>query len=147
MTEKNTTQERLRAVKPFEPTWAGLFCTRDGRPVRIISREGRGEYPVRGYIGEGEHVTDWTARGSYTRHTNGGHPKDLMCAKEVVDLPERWVVYCRTKDSQVLLWSSHTDRESAEHALAVARGGSNKAAGGSFHLYHALPVVLPEVPK
>lgn len=147
MTEKTTTPKRLRAVKSFDPIWAGLLCTRDGQPVRIISREGRGQYPILGYIADSIGICDWTSRGSYTRHFKGEHPKDLMCAEEVVaspELPERWVVYCRTEDSHVLLWSSHADRESAECALTMAR--TNRTTG-SFHLYRAAPVADAAVTK
>lgn len=142
MTEKNTTQERLRAVKPFEPDWPGPFCTRSGWPVYLITRTARGEYPVLGYIGDAEHITFWAAGGESLLEA-GERPKDLMCAEAAVDLPERWVVYCRKEGSQVLLWSSHTDRESAERALDAARDTSNRDGGVSFHLYHATPVILP----
>ena len=141
MTEKNTTQKQLRAVKPFEPDWPGPFCTRDGKPVRIVSREGRGQFSILGYIGAAEGIICWTAKGCYAP-AEEEYRLDLMCAEEVVDLPERWVVYRRLGASQVLVRSSHTDRESAERVLTAARRAS-KVVGESFHLYHASPVVLP----
>lgn len=57
--------------------------TRDGRPVQIITTDGRNkDYPVVGYTGGNQNLTHWTADGRIFKgdHT---HPDDLIQHREV----------------------------------------------------------------
>ena len=60
--------------------------TRDGRPVTILSTEGRGQYPVIGYVGKDTAMKKWSAEGNYS--TDGDRTLDLI---NVPDRIECWV--------------------------------------------------------
>lgn len=63
--------------------------TRDGRSVVLITSEGRGKYPVLGYVGADTGPKSWTSEGKYQAHT-GPHDEDLV---NVEDKPAEIVVY------------------------------------------------------
>jgi hypothetical protein len=57
--------------------------TRDGRPVQIITTEGRSPgLPVVGYIGDARNLTYWDADGKW-RPGIAQHDRDLMQDREV----------------------------------------------------------------
>lgn len=54
--------------------------TREGVPVTLITRTGRGEYPVIGYIEPSTDIASWTAEGNYLSNNGNEHSKDLVNA-------------------------------------------------------------------
>ncbi|MFT8953742.1 MAG: hypothetical protein ABF979_15910 [Gluconobacter sp.] len=89
------TQKKLEIIGPYTPEHEGPFCTRDGRPVRLITKEdGSKEYPVVGYIEEAAHPALWRSNGD-TYHKRLRHSEnninDLMNAREVPVAREFWV--------------------------------------------------------
>lgn len=56
--------------------------TTEGEPVEIIFRNGRGDYPIGGYVGNSDYLRTWTRFG---RHDINQHLKyDLIPAEPVV---------------------------------------------------------------
>lgn len=78
--------QRLKPVTPFYASWSGPLCTRQGIEVCLRMRDGRGEFPLAGYIGEGLTLCCWTIDGRYLAD---GHisPADLFCAKVIATQP------------------------------------------------------------
>lgn len=79
------TETVLRAVKPYDPTWPGSFCTR-GRllVVDVVRSENdTGDpYPVSGVIASSGARYVWTAAGlSHATHSDASDPMNLMCAE------------------------------------------------------------------
>lgn len=58
---------KLEVVRPAAPAvdFTKPLQTRDGRSVTLVTTEGRGEYPVIGYIDGNDHVQVFTASGKY----------------------------------------------------------------------------------
>lgn len=59
--------------------------TRDGRPVVLITSEGRGKYPVMGYVGDDTGPTSWTSEGNYQAHT-APRDEDLVNVEDKPDV-------------------------------------------------------------
>jgi len=78
------TKTKLEIIGPYTPEHEGPFCTRDGRPVELCIRDGRGLYPLAGYIGNYESLDGWLASGEYEDSQVGADPCDLMNAHEVL---------------------------------------------------------------
>lgn len=58
--------------------------TRDGRPVQIITTEGRHpDFPIIGYVGVERGTTCWAADGAYVAQSSRPHPLDLVQHREV----------------------------------------------------------------
>ncbi len=53
----------LENYEPFDPTKP--VQTADGMPVSLISQEGRGKYPLIGYIGDSDVLRLWDKYGNY----------------------------------------------------------------------------------
>ncbi|MFT8308535.1 hypothetical protein [Acetobacter malorum] len=90
-----TQKTKLEIIGPYTLEHEGPFCTRDGRQVRLLTKEnGSNKYPVVGYIEEAECPALWRANGD-TYHKNLGYStdniNDLMCAREVPVAREFWV--------------------------------------------------------
>lgn len=87
---------KLEIIGPYTPDHEGPFCTRDGRPVRLITKiDGSEEYPVVGYIEEAAHPACWRSNGD-TYHKrlrcNEDNINDLMNARDISVPREFWVV-------------------------------------------------------
>ncbi|KDE19700.1 hypothetical protein AZ09_10560 [Acetobacter aceti 1023] len=54
---------KLKILGPYTPEHEGPFCTREGKPVEVITKSGRGHYPVVGYIGDKKAIAAWTNKG------------------------------------------------------------------------------------
>jgi hypothetical protein len=53
------------------------YRTRDGEPVELITTEGRGDYSVLGYVGNGSNLFSWDENG-YFRLEQDGDSRDLV---------------------------------------------------------------------
>lgn len=63
--------------------WSKPVQTRDGRPVEIITRHGRGRWPVVGYMDKDNYPSTWTACGMY-------YPGEIRFACfDLINVPER----------------------------------------------------------
>lgn len=83
-----TQKTKLQILGPYTPDHEGPFCTRDGRNIEVKFKDGRGEYPVNGYIEDDITLTTWDINGSY----HGTEcVSDLMNAREVPVLRVFWV--------------------------------------------------------
>lgn len=84
------TQTKLEIIGPYTPDHEGPFCTRDGKPVDLRIRDGRGEYCLIGYIGERTAASTWGRDGEYMIDRSPSS-KDLMNAREVPVAREFWI--------------------------------------------------------
>lgn len=84
--------EKLKILGPYRPNHDGPFCTRNGLPVRILTKtEGSSDLPVVGLI-EGERTPCcWTDMGRFDIGASD-EATDLMCAVEVQQPREFWIV-------------------------------------------------------
>ncbi|CEF54573.1 hypothetical protein [Acetobacter ghanensis] len=89
------TQKKLEIIGPYTPEHEGPFCTRDGRPVRILCRDMKGDFPIAGAVYHAgalgkEAVCSYDPEGWATK-AKVDHPYDLMNAREVPVAREFWV--------------------------------------------------------
>lgn len=89
------TGTKLEIIGPYTPEHEGPFCTRDGRPVRLITKEeGHKDYPVVGWIEGAMFPSIWRSNGDPYHKARGdseGNINDLMNAREVPVAREFWV--------------------------------------------------------
>lgn len=97
---------RLEIIGLYTPEHKGPFCTRDGNPVDLKIRDGRGDYPLAGYIGEGTILSSWMADGSYASHIGSVSGDDLMDAREVPVVREFWINEYRDRVHKPVLHES-----------------------------------------
>lgn len=85
------TQTKLQILGPYTPEHEGPFCTRDGNPVRVITRtDGSAEFPVVGLVADDAGPMAWDDVGSF--FGKGQRDElDLMNAREVPAAREFWV--------------------------------------------------------
>ena len=59
------TKTKLEIIGPYTPEHEGPFCIDDEAhtPVELKIRDGRGKHPLKGYVGDDEHLYAWTAQG------------------------------------------------------------------------------------
>lgn len=57
------------------------YKTRSGLPFYPVTDQGRGQYPIFGYVGDSENVKMWTKYGKYTQVLDC-HQYDLLEVKE-----------------------------------------------------------------
>lgn len=66
--------------------------TRDGRPVQLITMDGRSEfYPILGYIGESEDIRSWTIDGKRLHHNDEPDEPDEPDPLDLIQDREVWV--------------------------------------------------------
>ena len=85
-----TQKTKLEIIGPYTPEHEGPFCTRNEIPVELKFRDGRGNFPLGGYIGVMDTLYLWSEVGNYEgelEHT----PYDLMNAREVPVAREFWI--------------------------------------------------------
>lgn len=80
---------KLEIIGPYTPEHPGPFCTRSGQPVDLRISNGRGWYPLIGYIGDSVSAFCWRADG--LAPDGNPRPNDLMNAREVPVAREFWV--------------------------------------------------------
>lgn len=80
---------KLEIICPYTPEHPGPFCTRSGAPVDLRISDGRGYYPLIGYIGDSVSAFCWRADGLAPDGTP--RPNDLMSACEVPVAREFWI--------------------------------------------------------
>ncbi|ATJ91574.1 hypothetical protein HK16_04955 [Acetobacter senegalensis] len=82
---------KLQIIGPYTPEHEGPFCTRDGRPVRLLTKtDGSKEFPIVGFIDNEKTSSVWTEYGHFFE-THDNHGNDLMNACEVPVAREFWV--------------------------------------------------------
>ncbi|ASL39287.1 MULTISPECIES: hypothetical protein [Acetobacter] len=93
--------KKLKILGPYTPDHEGPFCTRDGRPVRIITRAGGSEkYPVVAIIDGCDLAGSFEADGSVISIVRP-KPDDLMNAEEVPEAREFWINEYRRGDGSI----------------------------------------------
>ena len=86
-----TQKTKLEIIGHYTPEHPGPFCTREGNPVDLRIRDGRGENRLIGYIGDNMNTSTWGRDGGYLNCTGIASDKDLMNAREVPVAREFWV--------------------------------------------------------
>ena len=62
--------------------WNKPLQTRDGDPVTIITREGRGKYSVMGYIGDEDYTAHWLPDGRF-------FDEEDPDGRDIINVPEK----------------------------------------------------------
>lgn len=104
--------------------WSKPVQTRDGTLVSILSRKGRGIFPVIGYIGDATEVDTWTAEGKYRRIAS--QPEDLMNVPEKPMQKEVWFNVFKRKDLMDVGVCFHSKQKADESPSAGHRVGCIK---------------------
>lgn len=86
-----TQKTKMEIIGPYTPEHEGPFCTREGNPVDLRIRDGRGENRLIGYIGDNMNTSTWGRDGGYLNCTGIASDKDLMNAREVPVAREFWI--------------------------------------------------------
>ena len=90
----------------FDPTKPCM--TRDGRPVALITTQGREPWPLVGYIGGDTYPSFWTVRGDFEIEDDLSCPYDLINTPEPKRSGEVWVnVYL----NGAVTWNSRADAD------------------------------------
>lgn len=112
---KENMEEKKLSLKPFdlEAAKAGKpVCTRDGRKVRIICWDKKGNYPIVALIQDNEnseHIEYYTENGIFS---NGGNDKN----RDLMMLPEKkdgWINLCKNNYGDTLAVGVFPSREEA----------------------------------
>lgn len=86
--------KKLRIIGPYTPEHPGPFCTRDGRCVRVLCRDGARNKPIIGLVcsdGYDDFIVELTGTGRYRDKDLNDSRYDLMNAEEVPVAREFWV--------------------------------------------------------
>ena len=103
--------KKLRIIDPYTPEHPGPFCTRDGRCVRVLCRDGARNKPIIGLVcsdGYDDFIVELTGTGRYRDKDLNDSRYDLMNAEEVPVAREFWLVGCNMYET----------REAAEDYIA-----------------------------
>lgn len=93
--------------------WNKPLQTREGDPVTIITREGRGKYSVMGYIGNDEYITYWRPDGRFFDEQD-----TVGC--DIINVPEKpmsqevWLNVFKNSDGELRVGSTFTSRAKAD---------------------------------
>jgi hypothetical protein len=117
------TQKKLEIIGPYTPEHEGPFCTRDGRPVRILCRDMKGDFPIAGAVYHAEAlgtetVCTYSPEGWATK-AKIDHPYDLMNAREVPVAREFWIVDYGSGKTQIHNSLSGAVMEKTERASII----------------------------
>ncbi|GBQ10464.1 hypothetical protein [Acetobacter cerevisiae] len=88
-----TQKTKLEIIGPYTPEHEGPFCTRDGRPIRIVCSDMKNGSPIIGIISNEDGVEapcNYSADGKAT-YGKAPHSLDLMNAREAPVAREFWV--------------------------------------------------------
>lgn len=101
------TQKKLEIIGPYTPEHEGPFCTRDGVPVRLLTRtEGTEEYPIVGYVGGDSEPVVWDEYGYYF-DLDQPDENDIMNAREVPVAREFWLNEFKRGDGHIGVSHAH----------------------------------------
>lgn len=105
------TQTKLEIIGPYTPDHEGPFCcgSDDLVAVYLRLRNGRGEFPLHGYIGDDHLLARWREDGSSPLYSN------LMNAREVPVAREFWL--SEYGDGALVINRSKDHAEYAAHLL------------------------------
>lgn len=98
--------KKLKIIGPYTPEHPGPFCTREGRPVRVLCRDAKSEYSIGALILGGNNREALYAFRDNGRISMLGveHPDDLMNAEEVPVAREFWLagnnIYTSKEDAE-----------------------------------------------
>lgn len=93
--------------------WNKPLQTRDGDPVTIITREGRGKYSVMGYIGNDEYITYWRPDGRF-------FDEQVTDGCDIINVPEKqaqrevWYNVFKNTEGQLNTGFTYESREKAD---------------------------------
>ncbi|MFT9251994.1 MAG: hypothetical protein ABF567_02845 [Acetobacter okinawensis] len=115
-----TQKTKLEIIGPYTPEHEGPFCTRSGIPVDLRISDGRGYYPLIGYIGDSVSAFCWRANGLDI--DGNPRPNDLMNAREVPVAREFWVnEYADRSFRTSALWPSLLEAQKLAIGAAFIR--------------------------
>ena len=81
---------KLEIIGPYTPEHEGPFCTRDKKPVEIITKNDR-DGNILGYVGDEKNLTYWCGNGQFDPARMSDTEYDLMNACELPVAREFWV--------------------------------------------------------
>ena len=84
---------KLEIIGPYTPEHEGPFCTRDGRPIRIVCSDMKNGFPILGIISNENGVETYCNYSADGKAPLGKvlHSLDLMNAREVHVAREFWI--------------------------------------------------------
>lgn len=88
-----TQKTKLEILGPYTPEHDGPFCTRDGKPVRVLCSDMKNEWSIVAIVldGNGEETVSCFLAGGKFSTTGLDRDRDLMNAREVPAAREFWV--------------------------------------------------------
>lgn len=88
-----TKKTKLEIIGEYREDHPGPFCTRDGRPVRIVCRDMENDYPIVAVVlaENGKEFVDSFLDSGAISKSGRQQKSDLMCAREVPVAREFWV--------------------------------------------------------
>ena len=126
------TQKKLEIIGPYTPEHEGPFCTRDGRPARIIctDRKSSNGHSIVALVDDGDQEMNraFNPRGKYCL---GDRDFDLMNAREVPVAREFWIV---KHDREINQYSTYVTERAAQCVL-----GNTPDARAIIHARELLP--------
>jgi hypothetical protein len=116
------TQKKLEIIGPYTPEHEGPFCTRDGKPVRIICTDRKSRATPKcmivALVDDGDQELN-LAFEKDGRHCTGGTNYDLMNAREVPVAREFWIVDYGSGKTQIHNSLSGAVMEKTERASII----------------------------
>ena len=88
------TQTKLEIIGPYTPEHEGPFCTRDGRPVRVLCSDMKNEFSIVAIVLDEdgkETVSTFINNGNFCR-SGVDKDRDLMNAREV-PVAREWYLF------------------------------------------------------
>ena len=84
---------KLKIIGPYTPEHEGPFCTRDGRPIRIVCSDMKNDFPILGIISNENGVETYCNYSADGKIPLGKvlRSLDLMNAREVPVAREFWI--------------------------------------------------------
>lgn len=115
---------KLQIIGPYTPEHEGPFCTRDGRPVRILCRDMKNEYSIIAIVEDenGKETVSTYLKCGHLCKQDENNERDLMNAREVPVAREFWVYYDKAFSSkeEADYWASQ--KEHIVHVREVLPG-------------------------
>ena len=106
--------KKLKIIGPYTPEHPGPFCTRDGRPARVICTDRVANLPLLALIHNGsEEVTYAYLSCGKSR---AGYDHDLMNAEEVPVAREFWVNVYNFLPYALLAYNKKEVADNEKHA-------------------------------
>ena len=111
--------KKLKILGPYTPEHPGPFCTRDGKPARVLCNGMKNENSIVTIVEmdeEHETVIVFREGGRFSQY-DPSHDLDLMNAEEVPVAREFWLVGCNVYETQ----ESAEDYIAAIHRITLSR--------------------------